>query len=331
LLDNTIAPQGTYQPERKQSTFRATTALMSALGGTPLPVVYDPAESLILRDGDKRPIDYRDSSKTRCIRRKIDAINEAVGGAVVAHPDLGEVVDGTPVRLGKATPGPAKRTLRRVYTNDFDHHGRFYNPWWQNIPKGERARLTLNGEPVFAADYPRLHITLAYAEAGVVPDGDPYEIGTWPTSLVKVAVNILLNAKSRISALQAVAQKIKGPAAPIEAWFYSNAGLRLMNIDSGMAEGVLFALIKRGSVALPLHDEFIVEDSRRGDLLEAMAAQLHRALTKGVSHCDPKETSSSILHMVPPVLCPSPPSRWSWWCSPLPTLRRASCSARLPL
>jgi hypothetical protein len=38
---------------------------------------------------------------------------------------------------------------------------------------------------------------------------------------------------------------------------------------------------EQGFVALPLHDEFIVEESRRGDLLEAMAAQLQRVLTRG--------------------------------------------------
>jgi hypothetical protein len=59
-----------------------------------------------------------------------------------------------------------------------------------------------------------------------------------------------------------------------------------MNIDSGMAEGVLLSLIKRGSVAMPLHDGFMVEDSRRGDILEAMATQLHRVLGQDVSHCE---------------------------------------------
>jgi hypothetical protein len=294
---------------------------MTALGNAPLPVVYDPAETLILRDKDGNNIDYRETAETRRRRRNLAIINEAVGSAVVAHPDLGEVVDGTPVQLGKANAGPAKRTLHRVYTEDWDRHGRFYGHWWQNIPKGERARLTLNGEPIFTADYPRLHITLAYAKAGVPLHGDPYEIGSWPVSLVKVVVNIILNAKDRTSALRAVAQHIGGQGAfamarllledierrhaPIEDSFYSNAGLGLMNTDSGMAEGVLLTLIKRGSVALPLHDEFGVEDSRRGDLLEAMAAELHRVLNQGVSHCGRDEITPSVLHMVPPS-SPSP-------------------------
>jgi hypothetical protein len=158
-----------------------------------------------------------------------------------------------PVQLGKANAGPARRTLHRVYTESWDQHGRFYGHWWQNIPKGERARLTVNGELIFRADYPRLHITIAYAEARVPPHGDPYEIGSWPVSLVKVAVNIILNAKDRTSALRAVAQHIGGQGAfatarllleeierrhaPIKDSFYSKAGLRLMNTDSGWPRG----------------------------------------------------------------------------------------------
>jgi hypothetical protein len=75
-----------------------------------------------------------------------------------------------------------------------------------------------------------------------------------------------------------------------------------MNIDSGMAEGVLLSLIKRGSVAMPLHDGFMVEDSRRGDILEAMATQLHRVLGQDVSHCESVTFPSPVLHMVPPAL-----------------------------
>ena len=341
LIEHNKAPAGTYR--KVQSTFRASPSLLRAFGNAPLPVVYDPAEIVVLRNANGAPVEYRDTPETRRIRRNLDIINEAIGVAAVAHPDLGAVVDGAPVRLGKANPGPAKRKLHRVFTGGWDRHGRFYGPWWQNIPKGERARLTLHGEPIFEADYPRLHITLAYADAGVALEGDPYEVGAWPAPLVKVAVNIILNARDRLSAVRAVAGKIGGQGAfetarmlleaierrhaPIEDWFYSNAGLRLMHTDSQMAEGVLFSLIKRGLIALPLHDGFMVEDRRRGDILEAMAAQLHRAVNQGVSHCNGAEIPSLVLHMVPPSF--SPP--WSWWFSLPRMMARASCSVRLRL
>ena len=281
LLEHNKAPPGSYR--KIQSAFRATPALINALAAAPLPVLYNPAETLVLRDADGKPVEYRDTETTRRIRKKLAAINEAISAAVVGHPELGEVIDGAPVCLGKANAGPAKRTMHRVFTERWDRHGRFYGPWWQNIPKCERARLTLNGEPIFEADYPRLHITLAYAAAGVTLEGDPYEVASWPIPLVKVAVNIILNAKGRTSALRALAQHIRGQGsfdvarslleaierrhAAIEASFYSNAGLQLMNTDSQMAEGVLLSLIKRGLIALPLHDGFIIEDSRRGDVL----------------------------------------------------------------
>lgn len=316
LIEHDRAPPGRLG---YQSTFRAAPTLVSALSGVALPVVFDPPESVILRDRDGVPLDYKDTDRTRSIRRRLSEINEAVGHAQVRHPDLGVVSDGDPIRLGSAEPGPARRILHRVYTGDFNRHGRFYGPWWQNIPKSERAKLILNGEPVFEADYPRLHITLAYAEAGAALEGDPYDIPPWPMPLVKVAVNIVLNARDRTSALRALASHIGCQGAfgkasavlraveqrhrPIAALFYSDAGMRLMNVDSSMAEGILMSLIQQGLVALPLHDSYLVEERKKGPLLEAMAGQLHRVLNQGATRCTDGEISPRVPHMDPP---PSP-------------------------
>src|SRR4051812_26699487 len=114
--------------------------------------------------------------------------------------------------------------------------------------------------------------TMAYAEAGVPLDGDAYEAGSWPSSLVKRAVNIILNARDRTSAWRRLAQEfrctgafkraealldaIERRHAAIKDFFYSSAGLRFMNRDSHIVETVLRSLMKRGLIALPIHDSF---------------------------------------------------------------------------
>jgi hypothetical protein len=118
LLNHNKAPPGTYR--QIQSTFKASPSLIAALGSAPLPVLYDPAETLLLRDRDKNLIQYRDTEETRSIRKNLAIINEALEAAAVAHPDLGEVLDGTPVRLGKVVPGPAKRTLHRSFYRELE-------------------------------------------------------------------------------------------------------------------------------------------------------------------------------------------------------------------
>lgn len=64
-------------------------------------------------------------------------------------------------------------------------------------------------------------------------------------------------------------EAIKSRHARIAHTFHSDAGARLMRIDSDMAEAVLVRLIiGQGIETLPVHDSFIVQASKR-DLLEA--------------------------------------------------------------
>jgi hypothetical protein len=164
--------------------------------------------------------------------------------------------------------------------------GRFYGAWWQNIKSTERPHIGVNGSRSVELDHSHIHPRLLYALAGKSIDGDAYEIEGWNRSLVKEAVNTLINADDELSAMQSIAVviggkgaferardligKIKAKHPGIADSFGTGAGLRLMRLDSDMAESVQLRLIGRGIVSLPIHDSFIVEERHAGILKEIM-------------------------------------------------------------
>jgi hypothetical protein len=258
----------------------ATAAQRFEHGGARL--VFCPPEIVILRDDDKDLIDYADTDETRRIRSNLVVINSALAameltyqGRLIRSGDMLEV-DGKKIA--------ARNALHRVFNRrSFDRGGRFYGAWWQNIKSDERCCIRVNGSVTVEHDYSQIHPRLLYALAGKPLAGDAYAIEGWDRPLVKEAVNTLINADDELSAMQSIAQSIGGKGqlgnaqklteqikakhSGIADSFGTGAGLRLMRIDSDMAESVQLKLIGRGIVGLPIHDSFIVEE-RLGRILE---------------------------------------------------------------
>lgn len=239
------------------------------------PRLVNPREPIILRAGDKSPLDYRDSRETNRQRRNVQAINEAISAT-----DLDPL---------------AKAKVVRIYNTSFERGGRFYGDGdsWQNMTSAARKALTINGEPVVELDFKTLHPVMLYAEAGCPIPADSYDIQPWPRGLVKRGLLILINAPNHVSARLAIAhtdemkehishgcgqaalrassaliKAIKAKHAPIAWAFHSDTGARLMHRDSEIAERVMMDLLGEGVVALPVHDSFLVAASKR-DRLEA--------------------------------------------------------------
>jgi hypothetical protein len=293
LLDHQKMPPGNL---KWQSRFKASQALLEALNQSPPVLVHEPRESIRLRDQDDELVPYKDTSQTWRWRRNLKKINSALLSVTIGLKDR-PIREGDPLRVGRANIGAATVRLHRVFNlSSFLLGGRFYGGWWQNIPKASRAHITINGAPTVEMDYPRLHPTLLYAECGQPMHGEPYDIPGIKRSLVKVAFNTLVNADTRIAAIRAIAEEIGGEGAfakaealvhkietkhaPIAHKFGTGAGRRLMRRDSDMTEYLLLRLIKRGIVALPVHDSYIVRASDKGALLEAMAMALRKFVTK---------------------------------------------------
>jgi hypothetical protein len=260
-------------------------------------LIFNPPEIVILRDVNKELVNYTDNDETRRIRLKLIAINDALAatkltyrGRLMRSGDV-LVIDGGRILVRNA--------LHRVFNRGcFDRGGRFYGAWWQNIKNAERQCIGVNGSRSIEIDHSQLHPRLLYAIADKLIDGDAYEIEGWNRPLVKEAVNTLINADDELSAMQSIARSISGKGAfdraqtligqikakhsGIADSFGTGAGLRLMRIDSDMAESVQLRLLARGAVGLPIHDSFIVEE-RHGGILEEIMDEVFSLTLRRIS------------------------------------------------
>lgn len=192
FLDHEKMPSGN---RGQQSRFKATTALIDLINREPMQILHDPRERVVLRGPDGELIDYRETRRSTRWRRKIEEINEGLlssdirlNGVLVSEGDLLEVMG---LNLGVVT-----NQLHRVFNRgSFEFGGRFYGPWWQNIPSARRSLITINGFATVEMDYPRLHPTLLYAEVDQLMRGDPYDVLGSPRDLTKSAFNTLINAE----------------------------------------------------------------------------------------------------------------------------------------
>jgi len=179
-------------------------------------------------------------------------------------------------------------TYRRIFANGrIDHGGRFYGPWWQQLPKRLRPFIRINDEPTVELDFGGTALTLLYAAAGKQPPADPYdfspEIAYCETnrSILKRYINALLNAPasywlgrdeysklgvSRNRLLELVAQK--HPA--VKNAFGTQIGVQLQYSDSKIASRVMLELLAMNIPVLCIHDSFIVPQCSREQLRRTM-------------------------------------------------------------
>jgi hypothetical protein len=241
------------------------------------------------------------------MRRHLEEINEALSTAELQLYSPIMKHDGMLLWVGdNHMLYPAMRALYRVFNRgSFACGGRFYGPWWQQIPKDIRPNLLIDGERTIERDYPQLHPNMLHAEIGARLEGDAYDIARWPRNLVKRGFNILVNAANYDAALRAIALEIVGDGAYAKAraliasikdrhptiikMFHSNAGIRLQRRDTGMAETIMRRLLKLGIVVLPIHDSFITGAHHENALDEAM----HTAWAQFI---EPEITSISVVY-----------------------------------
>lgn len=192
------------------------------------------------------------------------------------------------------------------------HSGRPTGHWVQTLPRRLRHLVRIDGMPVAEADIAASHLSIIFALRGRPAPVCPYEaladrVG-FSRGLAKMATVILVNAKSRPSAVRAMAFQCaaarlglpaKTPAqcatvgppigedrcragvlvsaaedllADIAPAFFSDMGVTCMAVEADILRFALTILWAKGISAVPMHDALMVGVPYREDAMNALMA-----------------------------------------------------------
>ena len=253
----------------------------------------------------KKLLEYEETSKTKLMKSNLQKINDTINKfwfdlrlddddftamqvQMLSKPQREQDVD-RQLNL-------ARRNLHRVFNDvEMTLGGRFYGGWWQEVPRGYRQYIVMNGKPMVEYDFANLHPRILYAEAGLIPPDDCYsdiypKCPGWvmpdPDDMrkaVKIALNAMLNATAELKRPPRAFRRkdcncswAQLSAAILERHhliadkFYTGQGLRLQRIDSDIAEYVMLHFAKYNMPILPLHDSFIIRSGYEESLEKVM-------------------------------------------------------------
>lgn len=261
---------------------------------------------LELRDENKNPMSFRYNEEIQRMDDVVRELNNLNETAVIRDKD-GDLLT---------------NIYCRIFNESFDKGGRWYRADVLGIKnKDDNARLdiTINGESVVEIDYANLHFRIA----AVLEDLDNMEIpvdvyskvidddsNKVERNIVKLAVNIMFNSNSHISAQRAIQSEINrlsllekeqftlGSAKVVMARIFKHYpsfeylfcndddfGMTLQNFDSNIASMVIEFMLERDIPTLVVHDSFIVPYSQMETLIRAMGEAFRRVL--GTDHIIP--------------------------------------------
>ena len=267
-------------------------------------------ECILLRDriNDQRVlVPYDNDKTTNEMRENLITINKCF----VRHwPDLRITNDDYTalqerLRLArdKSPIDFSKRILTRIFSNGrFDHGGRFYRAWWQNVPSQYRKYITIDGKRTCEYDYSQLNPHMVYFLRGAkIGDEDAYDrvFDGEHRSIVKEAFNAMIQASTNLTHKPkkldlskvdfdwpTLKQAILDAHKPIADVFFQGHGNHLQFIDSCIAETVMLNFIKaEDAPVLPVHDSFIMHYAfgELGELEEEMRRSFHGHFKKDIN------------------------------------------------
>ncbi|MGU3541411.1 hypothetical protein [Methylobacterium sp. A52T] len=317
LIEERRSKPGAHLSHGLQSRICPSDRLIELIGHAP--VAYLGRRSPIIMKGeDGKLINFQDTAETEGLVADVAEINAYLAGVQVeVSPDASDSdwrhtrhhIHARKVRDGKSTwtcvrPTPVPEVYRVYGRESWDMHGRWYG-WWQNLPADRRAELLINGELSIEPDFAALHPTLLYAMRGHVLQHDPYTLRGYDRSVGKAVLNRAINAKTIHKAIGSLMEKgnvLQADGSP--EWVYgyeetvriveqvldanpiirddigSDAGVRLMNIDSGMMHRVMKACSKAGIAALPIHDSVRVPASKEAEVTAIMSEVLFMTVSE---------------------------------------------------
>ncbi|PZX21730.1 hypothetical protein LY10_03483 [Planktotalea frisia] len=216
--------------------------------------------------------------------------------------------------------GPDNKFVIRVFNGGlagkWERGGRFYRGWWQQIDKEDRSKIYLNDQPTLEVDFKAFHPNLLSNELGVRLADDPYDLGELilpdvvttteqQRAYVKLLVLMGINADSDKKAYQAFRNSDRKDklgqsltdiqlAALLDAFIDKqpqfkgvlNTGqaLRLMNIDSQIANMVLEHFTNKNIPVLCIHDSFIIQYDKEPELRRILDQATHQVTNYTINH-----------------------------------------------
>jgi hypothetical protein len=260
---------------------------------------------IIVRDGDKKPVDFRADEYTFAIAAVVNRLNEVNSKHVFIDPEGKEFTN----------------LFSRIFSNSsFAQGGRFFRGNILNIENKkskDRLRILIDGESVVEVDYTSLHLFMMAEKLGCVDKlgSDPYLMPLTPTQkmneanrdLIKFSINTMLNCTSRLQATQAINKHFQ--SVPDKSYDFTRGGdvvkaifnafpdfkdkfcsvnctgLELQNDESWMTHYVANVMSTLGLPFLPVHDSGIVRKSDLDTLIELMSSAYKSVLkTENVAH-----------------------------------------------
>lgn len=181
--------------------------------------------------------------------------------------------------------------LNRLFNQQLTLGGRYYSRL-HSLKRAARKRLRIDDEEPVELDYSGIHPTILYHQSNLEVDGDVYEIGrpSHDRPLIKKILLIAINTATRSSMVAAlhkdqrkkriattparlvwtILEQLERKHPLILSHFYKLNALRLHNLDSRIAEEVMYVMTKQGRPCLSIHDSFIVKVSDEECLRKAM-------------------------------------------------------------
>jgi hypothetical protein len=195
------------------------------------------------------------------------------------------------------------RHFYRIFNDGtWEHGGRLYRAWWQNVPSPLRRKITINGEATAELDYSGFLPRSIYHLSGInyPADDDPYvlpELTAYALELgkpedyfrksTKTLLVALLNGDGELSHPERAKLKVgflpRYSRADVECliakkhpllrdFFRTGEGKRNQRLDSDIALDVTSVLMGKGILVLAIHDSFVVQQKDTTKLRELMVS-----------------------------------------------------------
>ena len=187
---------------------------------------------------------------------------------------------------GAKTPFANRTYTRRFVKNNLKLGGRFYGPYWQNLPKRYRKLIKINSKEVVELDYNAMHLHLLYSKINKSLYDyysfaeEPYTALEYDRKIVKFAFTACINENcTRKNVNQVLGQRVS-KALPdlferglpygkiidaladnhpqIGSMFYSEIGHEIAYMESRVTDYIVTVLTKHKIPTLSIHDSFLV-------------------------------------------------------------------------